>query len=770
MRTSVHAFSGVSRKSFWATQFVILAIGCGDDDALRGGEGDGGRLGSDAGDSGSGSVDDDGGVEPPDEDSGLQACRTDDQCIDHLTCDGQERCEAGRCVEGIPLVCSSMHPCLEELGGCDCRVPDLDEDDYQDAVCDDGPFGGDCDDHRPDVHPGANEVCDPGVGLDEDCDFRTFYDQDTPYDGDADHDEYVSQQCFNVGPDGLIAGDDCRDNNPSTHPEVPEVCDYEDNDCDGVIDERLGADGVGLGVEGGLREDFYPDTDSDRCGDMFGEPRRECGFLPMPGFVAGDPCDCNDSRLDVLIGATEVCDGVDNDCDGLTDQADKTPPVFLNPYDFEGAEVICIADPNDATKPRWDIECSPGRAWCTGIVETGCSTDATTLTNCGDCGVTCNFSCGAGACDELEHLALGRNHSCATTHEGQVTCWGQGAGGRLGNGVIGSRSIPTKVLALEDSQKIAAGPDFSCAIEGAISELFCWGGNSYGQLANGDSEGADSVVPLPLASPYDDELRLSAVKGVAVSERFGCAIVRDGDLLCWGEDANGQLANGSSTTSEFPQLPAIGYDVDYNELTNVELVAVGQRHACAVIDGELLCWGDNALGQLGNRSIETVSEVAVPVPGIGPVDAISAGLFYTCAVSSGDVYCWGVNSRLQLGRASGDDDDIPQLVQGLPEIKSVHAGTNFTCALTVAGSVYCWGANDSGQRGDVDPSDSATPVLVDIQDVVELAVGGGHACAIDSARQGRCWGGNVYGQLGVGRTFQSVQAEPLEIKPLENED
>lgn len=178
--------------------------------------------------------------------------------------------------------------------------------------------GGDCDDEAAGIHPEATERCD---AVDEDCDGHV--DESLPTRVafvDADGDSYGDEPVVvcALGP-GLaeIAGD-CDDTEASAYPEAPEICDSLDNDCDGLVDIS----------DPSLTEiySWYPDGDSDR----FGSPNRmiyAC-FAP-PGYVGNDT-DCDDNNSSVNPWATELCyDGVDQDCDGRTD--DYTGACFVVP-------------------------------------------------------------------------------------------------------------------------------------------------------------------------------------------------------------------------------------------------------------------------------------------------------------------------------------------------------------------------------------------------------------------------------------------------------
>ena len=171
--------------------------------------------------------------------------------------------------------------------------------------------GTDCDDSSTDANPAGVEVCD---ALDNDCDGRIdgadAADATLWYpDGDGDgHGAAAPSVAACEAPAFFVASsDDCDDGAATSSPSATEVCDRVDNDCDGDVDE-------------GLTATYYADPDGDGYG-VAGVSVEACsagtGFAPLAG-------DCDEADPAIHPGATEVCDGSDNDCDGDTDDADAS--------------------------------------------------------------------------------------------------------------------------------------------------------------------------------------------------------------------------------------------------------------------------------------------------------------------------------------------------------------------------------------------------------------------------------------------------------------
>jgi alpha-tubulin suppressor-like RCC1 family protein len=339
-------------------------------------------------------------------------------------------------------------------------------------------------------------------------------------------------------------------------------------------------------------------------------------------------------------------------------------------------------------------------------------------------------------------VATGGTHTCALTAFGGVKCWGFNASGQLGDLTNFTRSSPVDVIGLASGIKaLAAGDAYTCALTDNHGVL-CWGNGSDGQLGNGLY--SSSNVPVDVA-----ELS-SGVTAMAAGYAHACAVTNSGGVMCWGNNAYGQLWDGTTTNRSTP-VDVIGL------ASGVVALTAGGDHTCALmVLGGVKCWGENSLGQLGD-GIFTDSSTPVDVTELSSgVGALAAGYYHTCAVTaSGGVKCWGANQYGQLGDGTPWSRITPVDVVGLSKgVTALAAGYEHTCALTTSSGLKCWGDNEYGQLGDGTTVNNLTPVQVagPTYGTAVLAAGGHHTCAITAAGGVKCWGANFSGQLGDGTT------------------
>lgn len=244
-------------------------------------------------------------------------------------------------------------------------------------------------------------------------------------------------------------------------------------------------------------------------------------------------------------------------------------------------------------------------------------------------------------------------------------------------------------------------------------------------------------------------------------------MVNDGQAYCWGAGGPGLLGNSSSGISNRP------LQVNGGPLAGktVENITIGDNHACALASGQIICWGGNSNGQLGNGGTSWMAGVtAVTSGGVlknKKIIAVQAGSRHTCALAGGRVYCWGDNTDGQLGDGTGVGQREPIAVSeagGLhdKEVTRLVAGARHSCVIA-DGQAYCWGSNDHQQIGDntwerrhVPVRVAETGVMSD-KVVTDISAGDDYTCAVAS-NKAYCWGGNNNGQLGNGNT--SWQGRP----------
>ena len=220
--------------------------------------------------------------------------------------------EEGDCNDEDPMVFPTAVEIACDGIDQDCTGEDLVPDDDGDGAtaCPANPE--DCNDDDGAVFPGADELCDE---VDHDCDgeslnglaLQSWY-PDLDEDGFGDDSADAVESCDEEGPEGLVLDDsDCDDEDPEINPDGTEVCDGVDHDCDGSVDNGLDT------------STWYPDVDLDDFGDINDLGVVACDGL-QPADSVLDNTDCDDQLILVNPNGTEICNGIDDNCDAATDE------------------------------------------------------------------------------------------------------------------------------------------------------------------------------------------------------------------------------------------------------------------------------------------------------------------------------------------------------------------------------------------------------------------------------------------------------------------
>jgi RHS repeat-associated protein len=201
-------------------------------------------------------------------------------------------------------------------------------------------------------------------------------------------------------------------------------------------------------------------------------------------------------------------------------------------------------------------------------------------------------------------ISVGLWHVCALQTDGQISCWGNDDSGQVGNGAAtGDVVAPSNPVALPSpgsAVAVTVGARHTCALLTG-GQVTCWGLGGTGALGNGSTTGNVDAPPAPVVLP-------SGTTGTAISAGYDhtCALLNTGQVTCWGSDNGGALGNGAGGLANVPPAP-----VTLPGGATAVAIGAGDDFSCALLNsGQVACWGSNYLGNLGNG---TGAESQVPV-------------------------------------------------------------------------------------------------------------------------------------------------------------
>jgi alpha-tubulin suppressor-like RCC1 family protein len=311
----------------------------------------------------------------------------------------------------------------------------------------------------------------------------------------------------------------------------------------------------------------------------------------------------------------------------------------------------------------------------------------------------------------------------------------------------------------------------------ADGSLVVWGSNADGLALRPRSEIAMVETPTMLELP-------GKIRQAAIGNATAYALLEDGTIVAWGENAEGQLGNGpmggSVALGTYPKPSS--RPVKVTGLSDVVQVEAGNRHAVALReDGSVYAWGQREHGEIGDgkpTGLRAVSAAGpVRVPGLEGIARIAVGPTHNLALrKDGHVVAWGSNGDGELGNGTRTTGWTPTEVAGLDRVVAIAAGSGsmgkgVSGAVRDDGTVWMWGSNTSAQfgtgQGPLSPDDPGGRVLqpVVVKGVTgarRMSIGAGHVAALLRDGSLQMWGHDGWGQIGVG-TSGFYQEKPVKV-------
>lgn len=303
----------------------------------------------------------------------------------------------------------------------------------------------------------------------------------------------------------------------------------------------------------------------------------------------------------------------------------------------------------------------------------------------------------------------------------------------------------------------------NCAAITKDGRLYRWGNNAKGQLG----DGTGTIKYEPVLIPFENE-----VQSFKAGHDCSAAVIKDDDygnaLYLWGYNSYGQLGDGTTDNSFTPSEPRF-YGVDE--------VSLGQNYSAAIVEGKLYLWGNNQDGQIGNG--ESGGRVTSPVQILTDQNVKQiilpqySGHHSAAVTEEQQLYLWGNNQYGQIGDGNkGGKVTSPTPILEGQRIKQVSLGATHTAAVTEDGRLYLWGDNQYGQIGNGKTAAQKTPWelpldRLDNQKVKSVYLGNYCSMAVTEDGSLYAWGTNRYGEIGQ-ETENEYYTIPQKVKGIEN--
>lgn len=293
-------------------------------------------------------------------------------------------------------------------------------------------------------------------------------------------------------------------------------------------------------------------------------------------------------------------------------------------------------------------------------------------------------------------VAAGDSHSLALKSDGTVWAWGYG--GRVGDGTGTTRTSPVQVTGLSNIAAISAGKQHSIALK-SDGTVWTWGDSTWGEIGDGTQTSRTSPVQVSSLS--------SVIIAVAASAHFSVAVQYDGTVWAWGDGQFGTVGNGTTTAPR--TTPAQATSI------SSQVAVDGAAHTTFAWDGSgvLSGWGAGINGELATGSSVSSQTTPLAITSIDDIAALRGGASHVLAAKTdGTVWSWGLNALGQVGDGTTSTRLSPVAVAGPEDVESVSANLNSSIVVSDDGRVWVWGDNSDGRLGDGTTTGRLSPVQI----------------------------------------------------------
>jgi alpha-tubulin suppressor-like RCC1 family protein len=295
-------------------------------------------------------------------------------------------------------------------------------------------------------------------------------------------------------------------------------------------------------------------------------------------------------------------------------------------------------------------------------------------------------------------IAVGSGHMLALKENKTVWAWGRNHWGQVGDGTTTDRNRPVRVQGLSNVSAIAAANHNSFAL--VDGEVWAWGANASGQIGDGTTTHRTTPFKIP---------GLSNVTAIAAADSVGYALLADGSVWAWGSNRRGVLGNGKGTGDnnlfDSPVPVRVLLDQPAIQISGGMNFAMALTQDPTTKETSVWVWGHGAQGQRGDKitaiaakPVQTLDTTgSAPLHGIKSVTA--SGGRAMALTDSGEVLAWGSNLSGQVGNNSVNNQTLPVKITGPENIVKLAGGTTSqsSFAVTQDGQVWAWGNNSTAQ-------------------------------------------------------------------------